>query len=173
MADDRIAEIARQWQAELPGAICPKVELAGRLVMLGALLEARGRRVAEEMGLPVGGIDVLGALLRQGAPYQLTPTQLYQQLLLTSGTVTNRVDRLEAMNYVRRIPSGSDRRSMVVCLTDEGRQAAENAIRRLFDDARSVVDSLGEAEHLDQLNECLSRLLSAAGRSLAASAASG
>src|ERR1700679_1146828 len=74
------------------------------------------------------GFDVLASLRRAGKPYQLTPTQLYGSLMLTSGAMTNRVDRLEAAGLVERLNDPADRRGVLVSLTKDGLKLVDKAV---------------------------------------------
>jgi DNA-binding MarR family transcriptional regulator len=123
MAD--IDKLMEQWRRERPSLDLEAMELGMRLVRVAselghALLELHARH-----GIPPGGFDVLAALRRSGKPYELTPTQLYESLLLASGTLTNRLDRLEAKGLIRRKPDPEDGRGHRVQLTERGQTRVE------------------------------------------------
>ena len=88
---------------------------------------------------------MLAALRRAGAPYQLSPGQLLQETLVTSGTMTNRVDRLAARGWVTREEHPGDRRGVLVRLTSEGRTAVDSALTDLLQAERSMLDGLDRA----------------------------
>src|SRR5690606_37623478 len=90
--------------------------------------------------------DVLSALRRAGEPYQLSPKQLLQQTLVSSGTMTNRIDRLKARGLVERATDPSDRRGAVVTLTDEGRTRVDAAVTRLIDAEAELLGGMTAAD---------------------------
>jgi DNA-binding MarR family transcriptional regulator len=102
---------------------------------------------------------VLSALRRAGAPYQLSPGQLVRQTLVTSGTMTNRVDRLAQRGLVERSPDPSDRRGVIVRLTPEGQRTVDSAMADLLDRERQLLAELPAADR-DDLAGLLRRLLS-------------
>ena len=90
--------------------------------------------------------DVLAALRREGAPYSLTPGQLLKQTMVTSGTMTNRVDGLVARGLVKRGPSATDRRVVLVTLTPQGRNAVDAAFDALLKREQSLLNGLPESD---------------------------
>ena len=95
MTHDRIDEILEQWQRESPQLDVSALAVTGRVMRIARLLEKHRETVLTEYGLNVWSFDVLATLRRQGSPYQLKPTDLYGLLMLSSGAMTNRIDRLE------------------------------------------------------------------------------
>ena len=89
---------------------------------------------------------MLSALRRQGAPYQMTPGALLRATLVTSGTMTNRIDRLAEAGLVRRQPDPRDRRGVLVTLTDLGRSKADDALADLLGRERALLASLGPGD---------------------------
>src|SRR6478752_5155448 len=115
-ADD-VDEIVAAWRRERPDLDVSPLEVLSRVSRLARRLDlARGSAFSEHL-LDGWAFDVLSALRRAGEPYELSPGQLVQQTLVTSGTMTNRVDRLERRGLVRRSPDPSDRRGVIVALT--------------------------------------------------------
>ena len=102
--------------------------------------------------------DVLASLRRSGAPYQLSPGQLLRETLVTSGTMTNRVDRLVARDLVNRDDHPGDRRGVLVRLTDRGRETVDAALADLLVAERAMLDSISQSDR-DQLVETLRQLL--------------
>ncbi|MGZ5409788.1 MAG: MarR family winged helix-turn-helix transcriptional regulator, partial [Aeromicrobium sp.] len=90
--------------------------------------------------------DVLSALRRAGKPYRLSPGQLVHETLVTSGTMTNRVDRLVARGLVERSPDPDDRRGVQVRLSPAGRKAVDGALDALLDHEKELLSGLSEAE---------------------------
>ncbi|HET7475895.1 MAG TPA: MarR family transcriptional regulator, partial [Dermatophilaceae bacterium] len=109
-------------------------------------------------GLERWEFDVLAALRRSGYPYELSPGVLVQQTLVTSGTMTNRVDRLERRGLVHRRPDPADRRGVIVALTEAGRAAVDAALADLLDRERSLLEGLTAADQR-ALADLLRRLL--------------
>jgi DNA-binding MarR family transcriptional regulator len=101
---------------------------------------------------------VLSALRRAGEPYELSPGALVQQTLVTSGTMTNRVDRLERSGFVERRPDPGDRRGVLVRLTPAGRDVVDSAMADLIEQEKSLLSELGPAERRD-LAALLRRML--------------
>jgi DNA-binding MarR family transcriptional regulator len=102
--------------------------------------------------------DVLAALRRSGSPYRLSPGQLLRETLVTSGTMTNRVDRLVERGLVTRQDHPNDRRAVLVELTDAGRDAVDAALAELIAAERQIMAALDVADH-DQLTRSLRLLL--------------
>ena len=117
---DAIDRIIDQWRQERPDLDYSPVEVIGRISRLSQILERGLDETFATFGLNRSGFDVLATLRRSGPPYRLTPTMLFRELLRSSGTMTNRIDRLEQAGLVRRIPDPDDRRGVLVELTPEG-----------------------------------------------------
>jgi DNA-binding MarR family transcriptional regulator len=125
---DRIGRVRAEWGREDPGLDTAPMEVIGRILRAAHLADARIRKVLREEGLDRGSLDVLATLRRSGPPYRLTPTQLYQELVITSGAMTHRIDALVRSGMVERIADPADRRSMLVGLTGRGRELAGRAM---------------------------------------------
>jgi DNA-binding MarR family transcriptional regulator len=157
-ADD-VDRIVEAWHRERPDLDVAPLHILSRVSRLARHLDrARGSAFAEH-GLEGWGFDVLSALRRAGPPYQLSPGQLVAQMLVTSGTMTNRVDRLAARGLVGRGPDPSDRRGVKVTLTTAGRTVVDAAMADLLDRERILLAQLPPSEQ-EQLSELLRRLLS-------------
>jgi DNA-binding MarR family transcriptional regulator len=116
---DAVDRILGQWQRERPdlaGELWP-MELVGRVQRLNRVLERELRTFYAARDLELWEADVLLTLRRAGPPYALTPGALIKAAMITSGAMTNRIDRLEAKGLVRRSPGADDRRSVRVALT--------------------------------------------------------
>jgi DNA-binding MarR family transcriptional regulator len=100
----------------------------GRLSRLTRHLEGTFEERVQAQRLGVGGFDVLAALRRAGRPYRITPNQLYNSLLISSGAMTNRIDRLERQGLASRAPNPHDRRSVLVALTPKGKRVIDEAV---------------------------------------------
>lgn len=135
--------IVAAWQRELPHLDVEPLQVLSRITRLARRLDlARGAAFASHQ-LDGWEFDVLSALRRAGRPYQLSPGQLVTETLVTSGTMTNRVDRLERRGLVRRHPDPSDRRGVLVRLTRAGREIADAALTDLLAHERDLLAPLG------------------------------
>ena len=156
-ADD-VDEIVAAWRRERPDLDVSPLEILSRVSRLARRLDlARGSAFAGHR-LEGWAFDVLSALRRAGEPYELSPGQLVQQTLVTSGTMTNRVDRLERTGLVERRPDPDDRRGVLVRLTPAGRDVVDAAMADLLQRERSLLSELSDAERV-QLAGLLRRML--------------
>lgn len=133
MTPDRIDEILEQWQQESPQLDVSALAVTGRVLRLARLLEKHRETVLAEFGLNVWSFDMLATLRRQGRPYQLKPTDLYSLLMLSSGAMTNRIDRLEQDGVIMRVRDPNDRRSISVQLTRKGIELTDAVMPVLFE----------------------------------------
>ena len=124
---------------------------------LTRLLDRARRDVFRRSDLEAWEWDVLSALRRAGAPFQLSPKQLLQQTLVSSGTMTNRIDRLVGRRFVRREGDPADGRSVLVTLTDDGRIRVDAAITRLVDVEDDLLRALSRGDR-DRLAALLRKL---------------
>ncbi len=158
---DHVDRITEQWKKELPRLPVRAMGLIARLGMLARVGEQRIEAELDRFGLKLGEFDVLSALRRSGAPYEVTPTQLYRLLMLSSGAMTNRLDRLEQAGLVQRKDDPEDRRGYRVTLTAKGKQLIEKAIVAHVENEERMVSALTVAEQ-EQLDGLLRKLLGAA-----------
>lgn len=117
---DEVDRIVAAWHRERPDLDVTPLTVLSRVTRLARHLDLARRGAFARSGLEAWEFDVLAALRRAGAPYRLSPGALLTQTLVTSGTMTNRIDRLVAHGLVRREPSPEDRRGVLVRLTEEG-----------------------------------------------------
>jgi DNA-binding MarR family transcriptional regulator len=117
-----------QWRRERPEIDAEGMALVPRVMRLAHLYDREMARVSRSFDLKPGWLDVLSALRRIGPPYRMTATELARWVLLSSGGMTNRIDRMEAAGLVRRRPDPSDRRGVLVELTQHGREVIDAAI---------------------------------------------
>lgn len=143
---DYVDLILEQWSRERPDLDAAPMGTIARIWRLARLSEAATEEIFASHGLSRGGFDVLAALRRAGAPYELSPTELYSSLLISSGAMTNRIDRLEEMGLVERIPDADDRRGIKVVLTARGRKVIDEAVRDHLENERRMLDVLSPAE---------------------------
>src|SRR3984957_6397539 len=143
---DRIERVRADWVGQCPDLDTSPMEVIGRILRAEHLAGARIRRVLRAEGLDRGGFDVLATLRRAGSPYRLTPTRLYQELVLTSGAVTHRVDALERAGLVERVGGQEDRRSTLVGLTAAGVAVVDRAMTAHMACEQAMIASLPDAE---------------------------
>ncbi|GGV89864.1 MarR family transcriptional regulator [Streptomyces gelaticus] len=140
--EDEVDRLVAAWRRERPDLDVEPLEVLSRVSRLARHLD-RARRIAfSEHNLEPWEFDVLTSLRRAGAPYQLSPGQLLTQTLVTSGTMTNRIDRLTKKNLVERLPDPSDRRGVLVRLTAEGRDKADQSLAGLLAQERAILREL-------------------------------
>ncbi len=157
---DEVDRLVAAWRRERPDLDVTPMEVLSRVSRLAHHLDRRRAAAFSAHGLESWEFDVLAALRRSGEPYQLTPGQLVQETLVTSGTMTNRVDRLSARDLVAREEHPDDRRGVLVRLTDDGREAVDAALADLLQAEQAMLADLGEAERAG-LIEALRALLAA------------
>ena len=156
---DRIDDILAQWRREAPHLDSAPLAVVGRVLRIARLLERHRETVLATYGLTVWSFDVLATLRRQGAPYQLKPTDLYGLLMLSSGAMTNRIDRLEEEGIVTRLRDLGDRRSVIVQLTPKGIELADAVMPVLFEQEQKLLAGLSTEETTDTLVPILRKLL--------------
>ena len=155
---DDVDEIVAAWRRERPDLDPEPLHVFSRLSRLARRLDLDRATAFGDHGIDGWEFDVLSALRRAGDPYELSPGRLVQETLVTSGTMTNRIDRLAAKGWVERAPSPTDRRGVIVRLTDAGRTAVDGAMADLLDRERDQLSELGAAE-ITELTALLRRLL--------------
>ena len=156
---DEVDDLVAGWRAERPDLGLDPLQVLSRVSRLARHLD-RARRVAfAAHGLETWEFDVLSALRRQGPPYQLSPGALLRATLVTSGTMTNRIDRLAGSGLVLRLPDPLDKRGVLVQLTDRGRAVADAALADLLNRERDLLAGL-DGRQQEQLAALLRTLLS-------------
>ena len=144
-----------QWQKELAISDIRVMALVGHLLEAAHLLDRYWLSpMAADYNLQKGEFDVIATLRRAGEPYMLTPTELFQSLLLTSGAMTSRLDRLEKAGLIQRFPSSTDRRSVQVQLTKMGLELINKILPLHIENEKQALSALSEEEQ-----ELLSSLL--------------
>lgn len=156
--EDSIQPLVDQWGAERPDLDSDSIAITARLLRLSQLLEELlGQRVAG-YGLKKAEGDVLYVLRRSGKPYRLSPSRLSEALYVHSGTLTSRLDRLERKGMIERVRHPTDRRSVEVCLSEQGLKIVEEAATRAAEDLRRVIAPLSDRER-SALNRATSKLI--------------
>ncbi|WP_456268833.1 MarR family transcriptional regulator [Kushneria sp. AK178] len=156
---DQVEKAITQWRQERP-----ELELLAMATVarLGATTRIVGRSFLEPFfrahELQAGEFDVLATLRRAGAPYALGPTQLYEALMISSGGMTNRLDRLEKQGLIERHPNPEDRRGTLVQLTSRGKEIIDKMVPEHIDNESLALSGLTREEQ-EQLNALLGKLL--------------
>ena len=143
---DEVDALLDAWRRERPDLDVAPMELLSRISRLAHHLDRRRAVAFSAHGLESWEFDVLAALRRSGRPYQLTPGQLLRETLVTSGTMTNRVDRLAARGLVHRHHHPGDGRGVLVRLTDQGRETVDAALADLLEAERAMLDGLHDTD---------------------------
>ena len=141
MERDLIETFINQWKKERPDLDPWPVGILGRTQRISAHLQTRAAKWLSPVGLTWDSFSLLLALRRSGEPYELRPTEIYRELLLSSGAITNRIDKVEKKGWVKRYDSPDDRRGVVVRLTPAGRAVADKAVEIHF---RELADQLSK-----------------------------
>jgi DNA-binding MarR family transcriptional regulator len=144
--EDEVDRLIEAWRRERPDLDVAPMEVLSRVSRLARHLDRARSQAFDTHGLESWEFDVLAALRRAGSPYQLSPGKLLKETLVTSGTMTNRVDRLAARGLVERLPDPSDRRGVLVQLTPAGRDAVDAAMADLLTHERALLGSLSERD---------------------------
>jgi DNA-binding MarR family transcriptional regulator len=158
MDRDEVDELVEAWHRERADLDLAPVEVFSRVGRLARLLDKARREAFSAHKVETWEFDVLAALRRAGKPYQLTPGALLRQTMVTSGTMTNRVDRLAERGYVERSADPSDRRGVLVTLTATGKKTVDGAFESLLASERELLGALPDADHA-QLAALLKRLM--------------
>jgi DNA-binding MarR family transcriptional regulator len=161
---DEVDTIVEAWRRERPDLDLAPMEVLSRISRLARHLDRLRANAFSAHDLESWEFDVLAALRRTGPPYRLSPGQLLRETLVTSGTMTNRVDRLVERGLVTRQDHPNDRRGVLVELTDAGRDAVDAALAELIAAERQIMAALDVADH-DQLTRSLRLLLARYGGS--------
>ena len=143
---DEVDRIVVAWERERPDLDVAPLQVLSRISRLARHLDLARSVAFAERGLELWEFDVLSALRRSGPPYQLSPGQLVNQTLVTSGTMTNRVDRLTTRGFVERSPDPHDRRGVIVALTEAGRETVDAALADLLSRERELLARLSERD---------------------------
>jgi len=150
---DAVDRIVEQWSRERPELDPNPMAVVGRIVRLARELDAPLQRVFGRFALDRGEFDVLASLRRAGDPYRLNPGALVASMMVTSGAVTKRVDRLERVGLVVREPDPQDRRGVLIRLTPKGLELVDQAVEEHLANEERLLAALsrGERERLAHL----------------------
>ena len=158
---DAVDAIIDQWAAVRPDLDTKAMEVFGRIYRLARAMGDRVEKVYAPYGISRGEFDVLAALRRAGEPYTLSPRQLSSTLMLTTGGMTGRLDKLERAALLRRSPDPHDRRGLQVTLTDKGLTVIDEAVEAGLTTQTEALATLPE-DRAAQLADLLRELLQGA-----------
>ncbi|MCF3135662.1 MarR family winged helix-turn-helix transcriptional regulator [Streptomyces olivochromogenes] len=155
---DPVDAIIDQWAAVRPDLDTAAMEVFGRIFRLSRTMGDRMEKAYERFGISRGEFDVLATLRRSGEPYTLSPRQLSATLMLTTGGMTGRLDKLERAGLLRRSPDPHDRRGLQVTLTDEGLRLIDEAVGAGLEEQTDALSALDD-EQAGRLADLLRELL--------------
>ncbi|MET9521124.1 MarR family winged helix-turn-helix transcriptional regulator [Streptomyces coeruleorubidus] len=155
---DPVDAIIDQWATVRPDLDTAAMEVFGRIYRLSRAMGERTEKAYARFGLGRGEFDVLATLRRAGEPYTLSPRQLSATLMLTTGGMTGRLDKLERAGLLRRSPDPHDRRGLKVTLTDKGLELIDEAVGAGLAVQTEALSGLDDGQ-AGQLSELLRELL--------------
>lgn len=158
MKYDHVDMIVSQWKNEMKMLDVSPMAVIGRITRLAGCFEKLLQTNYSRFSLNGGEFDVLASLRRSGEPFQLSPTDLYSSLMITSGAITNRLDRLEKVGLISRFPNPQDRRGTLVQLTEKGKALIDKAYPIHIAYEEDLLKALDKAER-DTLVSLLRKLL--------------
>ena len=144
---DEVDDLVAAWRQQRPDLDVAPLQVLSRVSRLARHLDIARRGAFAAHGLESWEFDVLSALRRAGPPFQLTPGALLRATLVTSGTMTNRIDRLAAAGLVSREPDPRDRRGVLVTLSGRGQEVVDAAFADLLEREHALLSRLGPQEH--------------------------
>ena len=155
---DGVDDRRQQWARELPDVDTRGMAILGRARRLTLLVRPQIDAILASHGLDAGEADVLFTLLRAGPPYRLRPTELFKSMMVSSGGMTHRLNKLSQEGLINRRPAEEDGRSLLGELREEGRRKAEAAFRDDMALETRLLAGLSDAEQ-EQLSALLRRLV--------------
>ncbi|CAK1709279.1 MarR family winged helix-turn-helix transcriptional regulator [Vibrio sp. 10N.222.51.C8] len=157
---DAIDRVVEQWAKEKPELETEPMAMMGRIMRIAKYMETQVAELHKKYDMKLGEFDVLATLRRSGKPYRLTPSELIGSMMLTSGAMTNRLDKLEAKGLISREHSKEDRRSVSVQLTKDGLILIDQMMTEHVEMQKKLVKSLS-ASQKKNTNQLLKTWLSA------------
>ncbi len=146
MKTDHVDFIQTQWTMEMPGLDTSPMGIIGRISRISRHIDRLLQMNYSKFNLNGGEFDVLASLRRSGHPFQLTPTELFKSMMLSSGAMTNRLDRLEDANLIIRSLNPEDRRGTLVTLTEKGIDLMNDAYPSHIDNETQILSGLTPSE---------------------------
>ncbi|WP_331771165.1 MarR family transcriptional regulator (plasmid) [Embleya sp. NBC_00888] len=139
---DHVDLVLEQWGTQRPDLDASPMAVLARLSRAARLVGAELARTFGEHGLDASSFDVLATLRRHPPPHRLSPTELMRSSMVTSGAITQRLDRLETRGLISRTTSTSDGRGVLVALTDEGRDLIDGVLPAHIDTEQRLLAAL-------------------------------
>ncbi len=155
---DLIDALIADWNIERPDLDVDAMQIVGRVMKLGKIFENRASLALKENGIYYTDLDVLATLRRSGKPYQLTPKQLMESVVITSGAMTALLNRLTKLELIYRAADENDGRISLAGLTEKGKKIIDEAIKKRFDEAKNSIQILNKKEQ-ENLSILLKKLL--------------
>ncbi|MFJ8647184.1 MarR family winged helix-turn-helix transcriptional regulator [Streptomyces sp. NPDC093546] len=160
---DPVDAITAQWAVVRPDLDTVPMAVFGRVYRLAHSIGARVDKAYAPFGVSRGEFDVLATLRRSGEPYTLSPRELSATLMLTTGGMTGRLDKLERAGLLTRNPDPNDRRGLRVTLTERGRELVDEAVAAGLAVQREALEAALDPAEAEQLSALLRKLLRATG----------
>ncbi len=154
---DTVDRITRQWNTVRPDLDVSPMAVIGRISRLSRLVDRRLEENFANFGIESWMYDVMATLRRAGEPFELTAGDLVQQAMVTTGAITNRIDKLEKRGFVERA-SANDRRKVIVRLTPAGFDTVERVVEAHLDGERELLAALSTRQR-DELQKLLRAML--------------
>lgn len=154
---DAVDTVMEQWASERPELDRESMGVLGRIARLAKAYDSVYERNFARFGIKPDEFDVLATLRRHGDPFTLNPRQLLATMMVASGTLTNRLDKLERAGLVRRTPDPTDRRGVLVTLTADGKRVVDAAVEAHVTRQGELLDDLSRADR-KRLADLLRRL---------------
>lgn len=155
---DFIDQLIEDWGVERPDLDIEAMQVVGRIMKLGKIFENKASSALKYYGIYYTDLDVLATLRRTGSPYQLSPKQLMQSVVITSGAMTALLNRLTKLELIYRTSDAHDGRISMATLTEKGKELIDVAIEKRFIEATNSIEILATNEKSD-LAKLLKKLL--------------
>lgn len=157
-SSDKVDILLEQWRNQRPDLDFKAMGTIGRIKRCTLLLQKKIESKLSELELSLWEFDMLATLRRSGAPYCMSPTDLFSMLMVTSGTMTHRLNSLEVKGWIERLPNEKDARSSLVKLTKEGYLRIDKAVEIHLENERIILSGMSD-EEIENLDRNLSKLL--------------
>ncbi|CDG21393.1 HTH-type transcriptional regulator pecS [Xenorhabdus poinarii G6] len=142
MKYDHVDRLLKQWEQQRPDLNSSSMGVIGRLCRINKMIEQRLQRVFKEYGLSAIEFDILATLRRNNTP--ITPTEMYQSVMLTSGAMSTRIEHMVQRGLIERTANAEDRRSCKVFLTPEGKSLIDKAVESHLENQIAILEPLTE-----------------------------
>ncbi|MBO1393931.1 MarR family winged helix-turn-helix transcriptional regulator [Vibrio cholerae] len=156
MPNDKVDAILAQWRSVRPDLDCSSMGVVGRLRQTNGIWKTKLDKVFDGFGLSCIEFDILATIRRNDR--EITPTELYQTLMLSSGAISTRIEQLVQRGLVQRVASEQDRRSCKVTLTEQGIELVDQALNAHVANVDGMLSVLTEQER-KQLGQLLKKIL--------------